>query len=85
MKTAISGVTRQEGGRSGRDGGNINGKLSKVNTRAVSRGQNKLIDKFKMATGEVIMIRGQTMEYMYIPIGIERKLVRFGKDCEWRG
>ena len=32
--------------------------LSKVNTRAVSREQNKLIGKFKMAAGDVIRIRG---------------------------
>ena len=32
--------------------------LSEVNTRAVSRGQNELIGKFKMAAGDVISIRG---------------------------
>jgi hypothetical protein len=42
----------------------------------VSRGQNKLIGKFKMAAGDVISIRGQVMEYTYIPTGIERELVR---------
>ena len=54
------------------DGGKF--KLSEVDTRAVSRGQNKLIDKFKMAAGDVISIRGQVMEYMYIPIGIKREI-----------
>jgi hypothetical protein len=39
-----------------------------------------LIDKFKMVAGEVISIRGQVLEYMYIPTGIERELVRFGMD-----
>ena len=43
---------RQEDGRSE---GNIEWKLSEVNTRAVSRGQNKLIGKVKMATGDVIV------------------------------
>ena len=38
-------------------------KLSEVITRAVSRGQNELIGKFKMAAGDVISIRGQVMEY----------------------
>ena len=32
-------------------------KLSEVNTRAGSRGQNKLIGKFKMAAGDVIIIK----------------------------
>ena len=46
-------------------------KLSDVNTRAVTRGQNKLIGKFKMAASNVISIRGQVMEYTYIPTGIK--------------
>jgi len=41
----------------------------------VSRGQNKFIGKFKMAAGDVISIRRQFMEYMYIPKGIKRDLV----------
>ena len=40
-------------GRSGRDGRKIKWKLSEVNTRIVSRGQNELIGKFKMAAGDV--------------------------------
>ena len=36
------------------DGRKIEWKLSDVNTRAVSRGQNKLIGKFKMAAGDVM-------------------------------
>ena len=43
----------------GRDGGKFKRKLSEVNTRAVSRGQNELISKFKMAAGDVIGIRGR--------------------------
>ena len=41
----------QEEGWSGRDGGKIEWGLSEVNIRALSRGQNKLIGKFKMADG----------------------------------
>ena len=41
-----------------RNRGKIKLKLSEVNTRAVPRGQNELIGKFKMATGNVISIRG---------------------------
>ena len=57
------------------------GKLSEVNARAVSRGQNELVCKFKMATGDMVSIRGQVMEYMYITTEIKRELVRFGVDC----
>ena len=41
-----------------RSGGKIERKLSEVNTRAVSRGQNELIGEFKMVAGDVISIRG---------------------------
>ena len=34
-------------------------------TRAVPRGQNELIGKFKMTTGDAISIRGQVMVYTY--------------------
>ena len=34
------------------------GKLSAVNIRAVSRRQNKLVGKFKMAAGDKVSIRG---------------------------
>ena len=51
----------------------------------MSRGQNKLIGKFKIVPGDVISIRGQVMEYRYISTGIKRKLVRFGVDCNWKG
>jgi hypothetical protein len=73
---------RLEGGRGGGDGGKIEWKSSEVNTRAVSREQNELIGKFKMAADEMISIKGQVMEYTYIPTGIKRKLVRFGMDCD---
>ena len=39
------------------EGGKIEWKSSEVNTRAVSRGQNELIGKFKMAEDGVISIR----------------------------
>ena len=60
------------------------GKLSEVNARAVSRGQNELVCKFKMAAGDMVSIRRQVMEYMYIPTGIKRELVSSGVDSEWR-
>ena len=44
--------------KSGEDGGKIEWKLCEVNTKAVSRGQNKLIGEFKTAVADVISIRG---------------------------
>ena len=38
----------------GRGGGKIKWKLSEVDTRALSRGQNGLIGKFKMAADDAI-------------------------------
>ena len=52
----------QEEGRSGRDGGKTEWKLSEVNTKAVSRGQNELLGKFKIAVGDVISIMGRSGE-----------------------
>ena len=49
------------------DGGKFKTRLSEINVRAVSRGQNKLVCKFKMAAGDMARIRGQVMEYTYIP------------------
>ena len=48
---------RQEGGRSVGDGGKIEWKSPKVNTRAVSRVENELIGEFKMVVGDVISIK----------------------------
>ena len=48
----------------------------------MSKRQNELIGKFKMAAGDVINIKGQIMEYTYIPTGIKRELLRFGVDCD---
>ena len=56
----------------GEDGGKVKWKLSEVDTRALSRGQNELIGKFKMMAGDVISIRRQVMEYTYIATGIKR-------------
>ena len=66
------------------DGGKFKGN-SEVNARAVSRRQNELVDKFKMAAGDMFSIGGQVMEYTYIPRGIKRKMVRSGVDCDWKG
>jgi hypothetical protein len=67
------------------DGGKFKRKLFEVNTRAVSRRQNELVGKFKMAAGGKVSIRGQVMEYMYIPTRIKIKLMRCGVDCTWKG
>ena len=69
----------------GMDGGKFKRKLSEVNTRAVSRGQYELIGKFKMEAGDVISMRGQVMEYTYIPTEIKREVVRSGVDSDWKG
>ena len=69
------------GCKRGRNRGKFKRKLSEVNTRAVSRGQNELIGKFKMVADDVISIRKVVMEYTSIPTGIKRELVRFGVDC----
>ena len=63
--------------RSRGDGGKIEWKLSQIYTRAVSKGQNESIGKFKMISIEV-------MEYIYIPTGNEREQVRFNVDCFWK-
>ena len=41
------------------DGGRFKRRLSDVNARAVSRRQNKLVGKFKMAAGDMVSIRGR--------------------------
>ena len=46
----------------------------------MSRGQDELVGKFKMAAGDMISIRGQVLEHRYIPTGIERELIKFGMD-----
>ena len=51
----------------------------------MSRGQNKLIGKLKMAVGDLISIKMQVMVYKYNPTGIKRELVSFGMDCNPKG
>ena len=51
---------------------------------AVSRGQDELLGKFKMAVGDMISIRGQLMKYMYIPTGIKRELAKSRVACDWK-
>ena len=51
----------------------------------MSRRQNELVGKLKMAAGDLVSIRGQVKEYMYIPTGIKREMVRYGVDCDWKG
>ena len=51
----------QEEGRSERDGGKREQKLSEVNTWAVSRGQNELIGELKMAS--YVIIAGVVKNY----------------------
>ena len=53
------------------DGGKFKRRLSEVNARAVSIGQNELVCKFKVAAGDMVSIRGQVMDYTYIPTGIK--------------
>ena len=49
----------------------------------MSRVQDKLIGKSRMPVGDVISIREQVMEDMYIPKGIKREFVRSNVDCDW--
>ena len=68
----------------GMDGGKFT-RLSELNARVVSRGQNELVCKFKVAAGDMVSIRGQVIEYTYIPTGIKRELVRSGVDYDQKG
>ena len=71
MKGATGGLQDRNRGRVG-VGGKIKRRLSEVNARAISRGLNELVGKFKMAAGDVIRFRGQVLEHTYILTGIER-------------
>ena len=71
LKMPPGGLQNRKGGG---DGVKIKLELSEVDTRAVSRKQKELIGKFKMVASDAI-IRGQVMEYTYIPTGIKRKFV----------
>ena len=57
MKGASRVLQDRKRGRVG-GGGKIKWRLSKVNARAVSRGQEELVGKFKMVAGDAISIRG---------------------------
>ena len=61
------------------------GKLSEINARTESRRLNELVSKFKMVASDLISVRGQVMEYMYIPTGIKGEMVRSGVDCHRKG
>ena len=57
-KSAIRVGSRQEGGRSGGNGGKIEWKSFEINNRVMPREQNKLIGELKMAAVDVVSIRG---------------------------
>ena len=38
-----------------------------------------------MAVSDLVGVRWQVMEYMYIPTGIKREMVRSCVDCQWKG
>ena len=38
-----------------------------------------------MAASDLVSVRGQVMEYTYIPTGIKREVMRSGVDCHWKG
>ena len=58
------------------------GKLSEV-MPGLSLEDNELVSKFKMAASDLVSVRGQVMEYIYIPTGIKGEMVRSGVDCDW--
>ena len=38
-----------------------------------------------MAVSDLVSVRGQVMEYVYIPTGIKGEMMRSGVDCHWKG
>ena len=44
-----------------------------------------MVSKFKMAASDLVSVRGQVMEYPYIPTGIKGEMVKSGVDCHWKG
>ena len=38
-----------------------------------------------MAASDLVSVKGQVMEYPYIPTGIKGEMVRSGVDCHWKG
>ena len=76
-----------QGGLRDRKGGREKGKLNGNYLRLIPGlclEENELIGKFKMAADDVNSIRGQVMEYTYIPTGIKRVL-KSGMDCKQEG
>ena len=37
-----------------------------------------------MAASDLVSVRGQVMEYPYIPTGIKGEMVRSAVDCHWK-
>ena len=44
-----------------------------------------MVSKFKMAESDFVSVRGQVMEYPYIPTGTKGEMSRSGVDCHWKG
>ena len=44
-----------------------------------------MVSKFKMAASDLVSVRGQVMEYTYIPTGIKGEMVRSGMNCHRKG
>ena len=44
-----------------------------------------MVSKFMMAASDLVSVRGQVMEYPYIPTGIKGEMVRSGMDCHRKG
>ena len=38
-----------------------------------------------MAASDLVSVKGQVMEYPYIPTGIKGEIVRSGVDSHWKG
>jgi hypothetical protein len=62
-ETCHQGVVRQEAGKGEGLEGKLSGDYLRLGARAVSRGQDELVGKFKMAASEVISIRVQVLEH----------------------
>ena len=63
----------------------MEGNYLRLMPRTESRKQNELVGKFKIAASDWVSIRGQVIEYPYIPTGIKRDMVRSGVDSHWKG
>ena len=81
----------QEEARSGSDGGKIEFKLSEVNTRTMSWGQNELIREFKMAAGDLISIgvdyelharSNSNLTFKYEQLKMEKRILSSRIHCQ---